>query len=292
MAPAKRRFGALRVAVCVIIVAFVAFLAIDQLASDALYASAAGPVSVVSRVPLRFGERVYAELDRLAPAAYVESTLARAALNRGDPDAAMRHALRLPASPVRDELLARVALARHEAALAFEYFLAAPDFAALQSIVDARAMRDPLSAYRLEQLVARRIELLGAHPDALAQSRWRLGLLANETAWKQVPGSAVQKSWLRAAQGHFSAAADAAPFSQRYAIAAANQADLLGDETSANAFFGRAASLDPGSADAIAGLGVVAYRRGDRAAANAYLRRARQIDPNARMVRALERDLR
>jgi len=282
----------LRVALGVIVVAFAAFLAIDQLASDALYADAAGPTAVVSHVPLRFGKRVYAELNRLAPAPYVESTLARSALSDRDPDAAMRYALRLPASPVRDELLARIAVARHQAALASEYFLAAPDFAALQSIVDARATRDPLAAYRIERLVARRIEVLGAHPDALAQSSWRLGLLANRTAWKQVPGSAVQKSWLRTAQRHFSAAAGAAPLSERYAIAAANQADLLGDEASANAFFARAASLDPGSADAIAGLGVVAYRRGDRVAANGYLRRARQIDPKARMVRALERDLR
>jgi len=282
----------LRVAIGVIVAAFVGFLAIDQLATDALYAADAAPASLVSHVPLRFGERVYAQLDRLAPAAYVEATLAQAALNSGSPDSALQHALRLPASPVRDELLARVALARHEAALGFEYFLAAPDFEALQSIVDGRAARDPLAAYRLEQLVARRIELLGAHPDALAQSSWRLGLLANETAWKQVPGSALQKNWLRTAQRHFRAAADAAPLSERYAIAAANQADLLGDEASANAFFARAASLDPGSADAIAGLGVVAYRRGDRAAASSYLRRGRQIDPNAPMVRALERDLR
>ncbi|MBV8197016.1 MAG: hypothetical protein JO263_02685 [Candidatus Eremiobacteraeota bacterium] len=210
----------------------------------------------------------------------------------GDGGRALQYAVRLPASPARDELLAHVALAQRQPALAFEYFLAAPDLAAVESVVDSRAARDPQAAYGIEKLLYRRVALLGAHPDALAQISWRLGLLANQTAWRQVPGSSAQKRWLRAALRHFGAAADIAPLSERYAIAAANQADLLDDEAEANALFGRAASLDPGSADAIAGLGVVAYRRGDRAAASRYLQRARQIDRTAPMVRALERDLR
>ena len=65
--------------------------------------------------------------DRLAPAAYVESTLAQRALERGDLAAAQRCALRLPASPNRDELLASIAEARGQGRLALEYSLAAFD---------------------------------------------------------------------------------------------------------------------------------------------------------------------
>jgi tetratricopeptide (TPR) repeat protein len=91
--------------------------------------------------------------------------------------------------------------------------------------------------------------------------------------------------------GHFQTATDLAPLSEKYAIAAANQAEQLDDYERASQLFARAAAADPASADAIAGLGVVAYRRGDVAAARGYLDRARRIDPAALMVRALERDL-
>jgi tetratricopeptide (TPR) repeat protein len=83
-----------------------------------------------------------------------------------------------------------------------------------------------------------------------------------------------------------------APLSERYAIAAANQADLLAERNRAEALIARAADIDPGSADAVAGLGVVALQKGDRRAAITYLRRARALDPRALMVSALERDLR
>ncbi|MBV9233848.1 MAG: hypothetical protein JO030_07385 [Candidatus Eremiobacteraeota bacterium] len=271
---------------------FAGALALLQIASDGLYGDRAATRSVVAGMPSAFGRRVYLFLDRVAPAPYVEATLARDALRNGDGDGASRYAVRLPASPVRDDLLARVALAQHRPQLAFEYFLAAPDVAAVQAIVDRRAQYDPLSAYLLEALLQRRVERLRAHPDALAEISWRLGLLANQTAWREVPGSALQSRWLKIGLRHFMQAADIAPLSERYAIAAANQADLCGDELSAGALFHRASSLDPSSADAIAGLGVVAFRRGDRGAAATYLQRADALDPNAAMVRALKRDLR
>ncbi|MGA7246274.1 MAG: hypothetical protein WBW89_00840, partial [Candidatus Cybelea sp.] len=56
--------------------------------------------------------------------------------------------------------------------------------------------------------------------------------------------------------------------------------------------FAHAAAVDPSSADAIAGLGVLAWERGDRQTAAADLARARALDPRSLMVRALERDLR
>ena len=103
-----------------------------QLASDAYAAPAAAPASLPAHVPVAFGVAVYRALDRVAPAPYVESTLAAYALSQGRSGDAPRYALRLPPSPARDALLARVAAARGDGELALEYFLAAPDVDAVQ----------------------------------------------------------------------------------------------------------------------------------------------------------------
>jgi tetratricopeptide (TPR) repeat protein len=252
-------------------------LALVQLASDSLDARAAVGGTLPRRIPPRFGDAVYGVLDRLAPASYVESTLAERALERGDVLSAQRYALRLPASSSRDELLARVARARGQDQLALEYSLAAFDSDAVQAAAQRLAVTDPQGA---------------THPDAVAQAQWQMGLFANQVAWRKVPGSETQRAWLRIALSAFESAVALAPLSERYAIAAANQADLLVERSRAEALFARASDIDPGSADAIAGLGVVALQRGDRAAAIIYLTRARALDPKALMVSALERDLR
>jgi Flp pilus assembly protein TadD len=132
---------------------------------------------------------------------------------------------------------------------------------------------------------------LGTHPDAVAEARWEMGGMANRMAWRQVPGSSVQRAWLQRGLRDYEAAAALAPLSERYLIADANQADLLGKRDRARTLFAQAVAVDPASAEAIAGLGVVAFESGDRNAAGAYLRRARELDPTALMVRALERDL-
>lgn len=243
-------------------------------------------------MPASFGLAVYRALDRVAPAPYVETTLAGQALSSGDAAAALRYALRLPASPSRDELLGRIWAARGDDALAYEYFLAAPDVDAVQAAIERRASADPAAAYERERILAGRLELLQTHPDAVAEARWQTGLLANRQAWREVPGSRAQAAWLDRAMRAFEAAHDLAPLSEKYAIAAANQAILLGKTERARTLFTQAADANPGSADAIAGLGVAALRRGDAAAARADLARARRLDPNALMVRALERDLR
>ena len=262
-----------------------------QAASDAFESNAAATGTLPGRVPSHFGWAVYNALDRVAPAPYVESTLARGALAQGDLDSAERHALRLPSSPVRDELLARVAEARGQQALALEYFLAAPDADAVGAAAEATALRDPAAAYSLEGLLETRLELLRTHPDAVAEAYWRKGRFANRTAWIQVPGSRVQREWLERALRDFEAAVTLSPLSERYVIEDANQADLLGERDRAVELFRAAAGIDPASADAVAGLGVVAWQRGDRVAAELYLKHARAIDPDSLMVRALERDL-
>lgn len=281
-----------RVAVGAVVGALLLAFAAIQLASDSLNAAAAANGSLPARIPIAYGVAVYRALDRIAPAAYVEASLAGYELSTGDPDAALRHALQLPPSPVRDELLARTAAARGDRALALEYDLAAPDVEAVQRVVGALLPGHPAQAYALERALNVRLSLLSTHPDAVAETSWRMGELANRTAWRQVPGSPAQIAWLKIGMRHFQAAADLAPLSGKYAIAAANQAVQLGDLGRGARLFARAVAADPASADAVAGLGVVAFRRGDRAGARADLQRARKLDPNALMVRALERDLR
>jgi hypothetical protein len=287
-----RRYALFRWIVGAIVLVFVVALGILQLASDALDSGAAAAETLPRHVPPQFGRSVYRALDRIAPAPYVETSLAQEALERRDAGAAERYAVRLPASPVRDELLARVALIRGQASLAREYFLAAPDPDAVAGAADALAVRDPAAGYALERLLAIRLAGSGTHPDALGQTYWRMGRLANREAWRQVPGSALQRAWLRRGLGDFEASVRLAPLSERYVVSAANQADLLGERRRARELFAQGADIDPASADAIAGLGVVAWQDGDRKTASLYLARARALDADALMVRALERDLR
>jgi len=266
-------------------------LATVQFASDALHRDAAAAGTLPRAIPVDAALVVYRLLDRIAPAPYVEETLARHALDEGDTGAAERYATRLPASPVRDELLARVAFARGQKRLALEYFLAAPDAVAITAAAEVLAQSDPAAAYDLVRLLQIRLAMLGTHPDAVAEARWEMGGFANRKAWRQVPGSVAQRDWLKRGLRDYEAAVALAPLSERYLIADANQADLLGERQRAATLFAQAVAIDPASAEAIAGLGVVAYENGDRNAAAAYLVRARAIDPTALMVRALERDL-
>jgi tetratricopeptide (TPR) repeat protein len=264
---------------------------IIQTASYAFNASAAASGTLPTRVPVAFGLAVYHALDRAAPAEFVLSTLATYALEQGQSDAALRYAVALPASPTRDNVLAGVAMARGQTALAFEYALAAADIPAVERTIDSLAARDPAGAYKLEGVLALRLTLLGTHPDDVAESSFRMGELADRQAWREIPDSARQGYWLRRAMRDFAAAAKLAPLEDKYLIAAANQATLLGDLGGAQQFFAQAHTADPDSADAIAGLGVIAYQRGDLDAARAYLRQSRAIDARALMVRALERYL-
>lgn len=263
-----------------------------QLASDALESNAAAPDTMPRHIPVRFGLAVYRTLDRLAAAPYVEATLAQEALAVGDAAAAERYALRLPASPARNELLARVATMHGRTQLALEYFLVAPDPNAVTSSAAALAVRNPAAAYALEHLLKVYLSRNATHPDAVAEIDWEMGRFANRQAWRQVPGSALQRAWLQRAQRDFDAAVGLAPLSERYVVEAANQANVLGEHDRARKLFADAADVDPASADAIAGLGVVAWENGDRNAAARYLMRARSLDPSALMVRALENDLR
>jgi hypothetical protein len=286
-----RRFIVVRAATVAVIAGLFVALAIVQFASYALDARAAVPGSLPSRVPLGFGLAVYHALDRVAPAPFVESTLAAQALSAGDFDAAQRYALRLPSSPTRDELLAQTARARGDTTLALEYDLAAPDVDAVSQAAFALVASDPEAAYQLELHLKDRLMLLTTHPDAVAEAYWNLGDFANQSAWRKVPASPAQRAWLARARSNFESAVELAPLSEKYALSAGNQAALLGDYPRARQLFMQAAEIDPGGADAIAGLGVAAFSAGDVVQARADLARARAIDPSSKMVRALQRDL-
>ncbi len=276
----------MRAALIGLAAAVVVCFGVIQLASSSLDAAAAVPGSLPARIPSGFGLAVYRALDRVAPAPFVEATLARHALDEGDAAAAQRYALRLPPTPARDELLAQVAAARGDDGLAYEYFLAAPDVDAVRARVDAVAGADPARAYAMERTLRVRLELLATHPDAVAEGWFRMGEFA-VAAGRSVPAGSARDAWFRRAMRDLDAAVALSPWSDKYAISAANQAVLLGDLGSAQRLFERAYATDPGSADALAGLGVVAYRRGDVVAARADLQRARALDPNSGMVRAL-----
>jgi tetratricopeptide (TPR) repeat protein len=286
-----RRYWVVRVACAGVIAVLLIALAIVQFASYALDARAAVPGSLPPRVPPGFGLAVYRALDRVAPAPFVESTLATQALAAGDFDAAERYALKLPASPARDELLAQTARARGDVVLALEYDIAAPDVDAVSQAAAALAGANPQGAYQLELHLKDRLEILTTHPDAVAEAYFSLGQFGNQSAWKKIPESPDQHSWLRRADGDFESAVALAPLSEKYALAAGNQAALLGNYARARQLFEQAAEIDPGGADALAGLGVAAFAAGDAATARAYLQRARALDPSALMVRALQRDL-
>lgn len=271
--------------------AIAAAFATIQLASYALNAGVAAPGTLPTRIPQNFGLAVYRSLERVAPAPYVVATLAAHDLSTGDAAAALREAIELPASPARDELLARIARGQGKEQLALEYFLAAPDVSAVDAAAQTLAVTSPAAAYGLETLLERRLGLLTTHPDDVAETYFRLGQLANRQAWREIPDSKAQGAWLKRGMRDFRSAVELAPLSDKYLIVAANQAMLLGNLDGAQRFFARATDANPGSADAVAGLGVIAYQRGDVATAENDLRRARALDPNSLMVRSLERFL-
>ena len=257
---------------------------IIQLASDALYSEVAAPGSFPTHISRNFGLRVYQMLDGVAPAPYVESTLARIALQAGDLDAAQKYAVHLPPSPVRDGLLEQIAAARGETMLAFEYAFAAPDIAGVQSSIDRLRKRDPKRAYVLEESFISRLSQLQTHPDAVAHGWWMLGTIAAQTPTRQSQELAYRD---------FVTAAQLAPLDLTNVLGAANEAVSLHDWSDAAKWYRDALNVNPATADAVAGLGIVALNEnGDRNLAIAQLQRARAFDSRSPLADELERELR
>lgn len=270
-------------------------LALIQGASDALYASAASPGSFPSHLSPAVGARIYGALASVAPLPSFEAMLATYALKSGDAVGAQAAAVRLPDSTMRDELLGQSAMLRGDRRAALEYFLHAPDAAAVGREVNRQARRHPLVAAALERRLLDRLTALTTHPDAVAEANWRLGELLTRAAY--LPSSAAHPIVLdpvrsQQAMNHYLQAADLAPLNTKYLLAAAAQSLLMGDLAGAQRFYQRGVDADPTNADSVAGLGVVAVREGDLAQARARAAAAAKLNPRSHVLAKLRELLR
>ncbi len=188
-------------------------------------------------------------------------------------------------------MLARIAQARGDRVQAFRYDLQAPDIAAVQDYVTTEARTDPRHAFDLERTLRDRLIALKTHPDAVAEADWQLGPLAAAAAYASALPS-ERRAWNARSLKEYRRAARLAPLDAKYWLSAANQALGANELKIAAEYYDRMLDANPGSANALAGLGIVALRHGDRASALARVAQARERDASAALVAALERALR
>ena len=256
-------------------------LAVLQGASASVFSRAGTQFSVPAHLPQDFGVRVYSALEAFFPLPFVESMLVRAELSRGDGAAARVHVLRMPPSVARSEFSARIALLLGDHAAAMASFLDAGDVDALRDEVARLSNAGDLrGAYNLENATRARLASNATHPDLVAESYWRSGVLASRLH--------LMKTALR----DYRSALTLAPFSEKYLLGAGTESAQLSRYGDARDYFARCLAVDPASADAVAGLGLVALRTGDRGAAQAYAERSRALDTQSSMLATLERALR
>ncbi len=206
-------------------------------------------------MPRSIGTTIYGALERIAPAPYVEEMLARNALSTNDLAGAEGYAIRLPASASRNELLAQIAERRGDAQLALEYYLVAPDVAAVERYVTGLARSDPAGAYALEKNLLNRLQSLTTHPDAVADAYWTLGRLATRHGY--LSPSVRSEAWKQSLVDYRQAIA-LAPLSEKYWLALGNQDVLMEDWQGARAAFASALDVNPKSVDAATGLALAA----------------------------------
>jgi len=268
-----------RAALAIVCVALL-LCAFVQFASDALFARAGAPLSLPSRLNPALGTELYRAIARVAPLPFVEATLADAALRDGDLEAASAHAARLPAGAVRSETLARVANARGRTVEAMGLFLDAGDDVALQRHVDRLSAAGRYrAAYDFELRVRDRLAAAPTRPNAAADSWWRLGRLAVRL---HRPGEA---------KADFARADAVAPLNTKYLIDAGTLALEERDWPTAATLFAKTRQIDPGSAAAMAGLGLASLRRGDVAQARRLCEAASAIDARAPLAKRLKHEL-
>ena len=182
--------------------------------------------------------------------------LARSALASGDLDGAQAHAVRMPATPARNELLAQIADGRGQSQLALEYYLVAPDVAAVGRYVTAMGVKDPAGSVRARERSAR---ALGSVDDP--SRRGRGGVLdaraAGDPARLSGPAGARAAAW-KASLANYRQAVALAPLSEKYWLGLGNQYVLLEDWPSSREAFERARDINPNSIDATAGLALAA----------------------------------
>jgi tetratricopeptide (TPR) repeat protein len=220
-------------------------------------------------------------LERVAPLPFVEAMLTDDALHRGDLGAADLHAARMPAGTLRNEYEARIALARGRHDEAVRRFLEAGDDAALQAdVLQLMKSGRAREAYALEDRVRHRLVTSKTRPNAVADSWWRLGRLA------------VRMHDDAEAERDYARARALAPLNTKYLIESGIFALQRRRAEAARALFARAAEIDPGSADAVAGMGLAALDAGDRAEAERLAGRALRMNARASLAARLQRRLR
>jgi Tfp pilus assembly protein PilF len=246
-----------------------------QLASDAIFARAGEPASLPAHLQPELGARIYHAVLRIAPAPYAYAMLARAALSANNPGEALTYARALPNSARRDDLLGEIARANGDHTGAQRYFVRAGDLQAVSREVDVLARRDPAAAYALESALKTRLEADGTHPDAVAEAYWQLGVLA----WRLSKRELGMQNYRQAVA--------LSPLTEKYLLSAAFAAYDLHDDASSQKLFARVLNVDPASADAYAGSGLVAVRQGHRAQAQRYAQRATAINPHSQALETL-----
>jgi O-antigen ligase/tetratricopeptide (TPR) repeat protein len=264
-----------RIAFAAAVVLIAAACAFMQVASSALYSPAAVPGSLPARLGA-LGPRPYEAIERIAPLPFVEAALAQYALDGGAVARAAAHATRVPPGAVRSDLQARIAEARGHEADAIRDYLDAGDDEALQRIVYAKTTHGrPREAHELERRIRDRLISIGLRPDDVADSWWRLGVLAERLGDDAEAGA------------DYANASRSAPLNTKYLFDAGLSALHRGDATAAGADFTAITRIDPADADAVAGLGFAAVLRGDRDTAARFSARADAINPGATFAQAL-----
>ena len=263
---------------CIVLAALA--LGTMQLGSDAIFSRAGTRASLPAHLPQRLGVSIYSAAARVSGAPYLYAMLARAALERGDLARAQQEAQSMPASLRREDLLGHIAQARGDHALAQNYFLEAGDIEAISGEVRSLAASDPARAYRLERALLLRLQRSGTHPDAVAEAYWQLGVLASQLGRNRL-----------SMRDHRRAVA-LSPFSEKYLLSAAYKAYDIRDDAASQAYFARVLGVDPASADAYAGKGMLAVRAGNLDQARAFAARARVLDPHSHALKTLEEQIR
>ena len=251
------------------------------LAVIALICAILGTVQLGSMMmPKPLGLSIYHALDRIAPFAFVEETLATQALTAGDLDTAERYAQRIPPNPRRDDIYGEIAQKRGQTKVAAEYFFAAADVDRMQTIVTDLAKTNPKAALDLDLRFGQRLAALETHPDALAETWFNAGVI-NEELHHRVDSL-----------NDYERALHLAPLNMKYVLGAGNEAYWGGDFAEATRVYQYGIdNVDPASGDVYAGLGLVALHQGDRNRAKAYAIRARALQPDSDMLKTLEKAL-
>jgi len=181
----------------------------------------------------------------------------------------------MPEGDARSEWLARLDLARGNQGAARAHFIDAGDAAAVQRAIDALEPSDSAIAQSLERSLIARLQRDGRHPDSVADATWHLGVLYAHAHDD------------RRALAAFRQASQLSPIVGKYLLAAAYQEFTMHRYADAQRDFARTMDVDPGSADAYAGAGLVALHGGNRREAQRYAERARALDPRSDGLRAL-----